>query len=532
MQTGPAFPHANSSGDHHAQSGAPATWSRAWLVLPSVVALAASLPVLGGWVGMSPDSFKYLGTARWFWETGGFPPERLMLPPGFPLLLAPAMAMGDTPLAAMRLLLLACFVVTPLTAWLALRGEIGQRAALAAALMTATSSLLLAQSTMLLSEAAYLPLWLACVYFACRWQRHGCTSLPEAALGGLTAAAATMVRSMGIIVLPIMLAVLLARSKNANRSTMTVACVWLTFAAGPVLAWQARQAAHAPTYDYGTQWTQARELEETDVTGISLQATRLMRFGPMRLADIKAAMLPQAICWRAFHGPLGSAATLVIGLGIVLIALWRLAHHRTVLDAIFLATIGMLALWPWDEGPRLVSPLVPIMWGYAAWFIARLWMRPEKLPSLRWAVAAVAGVGLCAHLGEIAFAYGRLERQRIATEARWRDAEALAVWQAGHLSIDACILGVTGVGHNDKLVLAGASYLSRRRLVGFYEVGKSRTPPAAAQRAQVAIVQSEVSHQLSELGELVEIAHVGGFRVFDLRRGEHLQTIAASNAAE
>ncbi|MFQ5411083.1 MAG: hypothetical protein ACE5EC_02260 [Phycisphaerae bacterium] len=55
------------------------------------------LPALGPWCTLTPDGIDYLTNARSLRETLRFPAGALARPPGFPVLLAPLMILGDTP---------------------------------------------------------------------------------------------------------------------------------------------------------------------------------------------------------------------------------------------------------------------------------------------------------------------------------------------------------------------------------------------------------------------------------------------------
>ena len=99
----------------------------------ATLAIAVSLPLMGSGSNLSPDSFAYLTAARSLYETGHLPPERMVTPPGLPLLLAPLMALGEVPTLAFRLLAAVCLAATAVMTWRLFRRGIGGRAAFAAA---------------------------------------------------------------------------------------------------------------------------------------------------------------------------------------------------------------------------------------------------------------------------------------------------------------------------------------------------------------------------------------------------------------
>lgn len=485
-----------------------------WIIAPLVLAAALSIWMLDDWCRLMPDSFKYLLAARAIHETGGFPAERQIAPPGFPLMLAPIMGISDAPFLAIRIFLTVCFVAAVGIAGLLLRIEIGTKPALAAAILTATSGLMLTQSSTLLSETPYLPFALGSLLLAARWRRDGCPSAWQAALGGLLAVSATLIRSMGIVIAPMMaLCLLLDKSQSMRRRLLQTAICTACFAA-PLMLWQARQYSYPSAYDYGVQWTRARDIENSNASGLALQIQRLKTFGPLRLQDIKSAMIPAAIGWRCFDGIMNHPTTWTVGLLIVGTALYRLVKYRRVIDAYVVATLLMLALWPWDEGARLVVPLLPILWGYAAWLFFTLLKGAGNRVVLRSTVIFPAVLLACAQAGELWYVRKSLIVMGEKEKTRWSRAEDLARWQSDQLPNYSGILGVTSPGHNDKLVLAGASLLSRRPLLGYYEVSKSRAVPAGSERAEFIIVQEGLARLDLGLPLGSIVGRASGFEIF------------------
>src|SRR5690606_41795170 len=86
-----------------AAKGAGSVWIDGVLLLATVAIVASA--TFGDWMVLTPDSLGYLGAARSVWESQSLPGVRLVLPPGFPLLIAPLMARGDLPFTEIRAVL-------------------------------------------------------------------------------------------------------------------------------------------------------------------------------------------------------------------------------------------------------------------------------------------------------------------------------------------------------------------------------------------------------------------------------------------
>ena len=217
-------------------------------------------------------------------------------------------------------------------------------------------------------------------------------------------------------------------------------------------------------------WTTAREVEHTDATGPALQLQRLARWGPQRLDDLKAAVVPNRLGWRLFHPPLGRATTWLIGGFFVALSLFRVVRNRSPIDAYCLLTLSMLAFWPWDEGVRLLVPLLPILIGNVLWLADRVWRRSGVRVWQRAVVASVVGLIILGYAGERIAAGNSLVTHRDKAEQRITAMRTLADGLLANGSIAVRRLGIFPDSHNDKLLLAGAGYLSCRRIHAFIDV--------------------------------------------------------------
>ncbi|MFQ5411084.1 MAG: hypothetical protein ACE5EC_02265, partial [Phycisphaerae bacterium] len=202
--------------------------------------------------------------------------------------------------------------------WRLYRMETGPAAAWLAGLLVAANPALLMQTTVVLSEMVFLPIALGMLLIIRRWERVGVIGPArhkrwdregilgparydtgvggfEICAGGLLSAVAVSVRSMGVTLVPVAMIVLLADRRRTRRRRWVRAGLYLLFAAAPLVAWEVRQSAWPSTYSYTNVWTTAREAEQTDATGWALQRARLGHWGPTRLDDLKAAIVPNRL---------------------------------------------------------------------------------------------------------------------------------------------------------------------------------------------------------------------------------------------
>ncbi|MFQ5502257.1 MAG: ArnT family glycosyltransferase [Phycisphaerae bacterium] len=446
----------------------------ATLSLP-LVAILTCLPALGSWCALTPDGVNYLSIARTLRETHHFPAEAMKCPPGFPVLLAPLMILGDTPFLAIRLLFVLCLAITSLITYRLYFRDMGTTAAWIAGVLVATSSVLFMQATVVLSEMAFLPLSLGVLLFVMRWDRErilGPAHLGwiEICAGGLLSGVTVLVRSMGITLVPVAMIVLLSDRRRLRRHRWTRVGLYLLSAIAPLVAWEIRQSAWPPRYSNMNVWTTAREVEHTDATGPALQLQRLARWGPQRLDDLKAAIVPNRLGWRLFQAPLDRASTWLIGGFFVALSLFRVVRDRSAIDTYCLLTLVMLAFWPWNEGVRLLIPLLPILIGNVLWLADRLWRLSGVRAWQRCGIVCFVGLMILGYAGERIAAGNSLVIHHEKAERRIAAMHALADGLLAEASNPVRRLGITPDGHNDKLLLAGAGYLARRPIHDYIDV--------------------------------------------------------------
>lgn len=438
-------------------------------ILLAAISVVASIPILGNWCNLSPDSFTYLTAARSVFESGSFPHVRLIAPPGYPLILAPLMMLGDLPIFAFRIFAVTCLMAISAQTWFLFRRELGNWGAFLAGFLVSISGPMLTQSTFILSEIAFTPLAISCLLIGLRWRGGKVPTAFEIVIAGLYAGSTAVVRSVGLVIAPVMLWAYLCSPCKSRGRRMALSLAFLLSFAIPSAIWSVRQGMYPSDYGYGTVWTTARSIEKTNLRGMGLQLQRLGTFGPQRLADLTAVVIPEHLGWRLVSGGAAPFARWIIGGGLVVIAVLRLVRSKSPVDLFFLLMMGMLAVWPWNEGVRLVTPLIPLLAGYICWLIVRLFDKFAEHPWRTRVLAAVATVFLAGQLAELPYVLGALSRQGGRTCARIEEMQRVAQWQNEKLPKEAGFVSVTPIGDNSKLVLIGASYFSRRPISGFSE---------------------------------------------------------------
>ena len=426
-----------------------------------MITLLMCAGALGPWCRLTPDSITYLTTARALLKTGHLPAAHLTPPPGFPTLIAPLLALGDTPFLALRIGLSLCWAATSLLTYLLFRRGLGDRVAWIAGLLVALNTVLLMQSTVVLSEMLFLPMSLGVLLATAGWSRDSASGWIAIALSGLLAAAATMVRSVGIVLLVAPVILLLLDGSRRPLRRLTRATLFLACVSAPLVAWQVRQSAFPTGATYGRTWTTAREAEHTDASGLALQLERLGRFAPIRIAEIKEAILPARLAWRAFQRPFDGATTWLVGGFFLAISLVRVIREHSPTDVYLLLFLLLLSLWPWDEGVRLVVPLIPLLIANALWTAQCWWRRPGVRRWERRMLGAAFALLMIMQAAEMRLAQSRIPDHRAKAMSRIGEMRDLAARLREELPAGAGLMCITPNENNSKTILAGAAYLAR-----------------------------------------------------------------------
>lgn len=452
-------------------------------LLLAAVCGGVAATTLGDWAVLTPDSFGYLSVARSLVETCALPEQRLTLPPGFSILIAPMMYCDVAPLAWIRMLLIAGWIIGSVFTFAYYRIELGRWWAFLVGLIVATSPAFLTQSACLLSELVFVPLVMASLIVQRTWRTGDRLGAGRVVFGGLLVAAAMMVRTMGVALVPVALATIATRRKSGVLRRILLAMLFLV---GPVLlqaAWTRRNAQFPGGYGYRQILTQPRPGDPADAGPIMLQLDRLARYGPQRLGTIKEAVLPNHLAWRLFQPPWGGPVDWLIGGGLLLISVVRLVTRRREADAFVLVLFAILAVWPWNEGPRFVLPMLPIFAGSCVALLAgtrrRLRDGLNSEPTVHEAgrsrpravfAFALIGVVLCMQLvedGLIARASVLRRARESERVARMRLLAEMLTDAVPESSPIACVMPNESYG---KTLAIGAAYFADRRIAQFQDV--------------------------------------------------------------
>jgi len=483
-------------------------------LVTSLVCLAA----LGDWCNLTPDSTAYLTTARTLREMGHYPATFMMRPPGFATLIAPLLTWGDAPFLVLRIVFSICWAASGSLTYLLYRRALGERLAWIAGLLVALNTVLLFQTTVVLSEIVFLPLCLIVLLITCRWGRGSACGWAAIVVGGGLAATAIMVRSVGLTLLPVPVLLLLTDRSRRLWLRLLRAALFAACALAPTAAWQVRQSAYPARPGYGHTWTTPREAEHTSATGPALQFERLARYGPLRLAAIKAAVLPSRLTWRAFRPPFDRPTTWLIGGFFVAIALIRVLKDHDPIEAFLLLYLLVLALWPWDEGVRLVVPLVPLLIGDLLWAGQKWWRRRGVSTWERALLGGALALLIVAQGSEMALAQSRMKDHRKKAIARFGEMRDLSVRLEGRLPPCSVLMGITPDGDNSKTILAGAAYLARLPVGDSLDVRGDL--PSALHRPQryYTVVYKSLSDRIARRWNAAPLFVAGDFSVFTPRR--------------
>jgi hypothetical protein len=433
------------------------------------VAACTCAAAVGPWCAISPDSVAYLEVARSLWTTGAFPAERLIRPPGYSVLMAPLLGSSDLPELSLRWLAAACWIGSSLLAVRLARIELGGVASAAVGIGVATHALLLTQSAFVLTELPFMPLMLASLLVAAEGRHGEGPSHRRVVVAGLLAGAAGLVRSVGLVLGPaIALSLLFRREWNVRRRT-AAAAIFLLVVALPHAAWSLRQARYPKLYGYDTIWTQARPIENTAATGLDLQWRRFLAYGPLRLSEMRTALIGDKVAWRLHRGDLGRATGWLVGGLAAAVVFGFLVQRRSAVDFFVAGTVGVLALWPWDEGPRFVAPLVPLLLVYCALAVRAAWTRWAGVRGVRWVIGAGVTAFAALHAAEFAATMGRLPAQSRKAEQRVAEMRKLADWLGRDGAGRPSVTAVTRPGDDARTLIAGGAYLAHRRLHSMIE---------------------------------------------------------------
>lgn len=445
-------------------------------MLLGAVVFVVHAPSWGDWIALTPDSFMFLTAARSLVQTGALPPERPQCPPGFFYVLAPFLRFSETPWLAIRIAASLASAGAAILTYVLYKRRLGNPGAMAAALAVATSGVLLQQSATLLSEFAYLPISL----FALWWIGRMCDSLRTletywrwAALAGAATAASLLVRSIGIGLLIAGAAMCLLQIRISPRRAILALILFATPTALSLAAWELRQAAYPPTRQYSDIWSRPLSREGLDASGLRLQAERLFRYGPARLDALKSLIVPEHVGWRFFQSPWNRPTSWAIGGLLIACCAVRLLKRPAAEDLYFLITLGIISVWPYQEGVRLAAPLLPLAWCYVVEIVAAVRQGIHRSGRIRLAhgtMLAAIVMGVSAAALERVHLQKSLAALAVKSSSRLESGQKLANWLDSRVLPGADLICVTEQQSDAKLTAIAANYLGRRAIARFRDV--------------------------------------------------------------
>lgn len=394
---------------------------------PRMVALGlVLLHLLLAWLSFIPapqpggDNAVYLALARSILD-GGYrdlfdpaAPVHTQFPPGFPALVAAALALGLEPWVGIKLVIVAFSAAGVALTYLWIRRRRRPDLALGVALLVAISPGVLALSHWELSD---VPFWAMTTGALLTWERLPRRHHGRTALAALLTACAYLTRSAG---LPLVLA---AAAWLAWRRRWTQLALYAAVVVPAALAWALRPRAGG----------YASLIRMSDVyapdRGTVSAAGFVGRLGE-NAALYGGRFLPTLL------GGGASAVLAVVSVAVVALAVygWARRVRRPGAAELWVPLyVAMLLVWnPEWAGDRLLLPLFPALLMYAGDGVARLArMRflPRLAPALGAAVLALValpGVAEGARTGTFCTAEYRRGDPLPCLEPRWRDFFQLA----------------------------------------------------------------------------------------------------------
>lgn len=382
---------------------------RPWAMAAGLVGLHLVLALLAFEPTPHPggDNATYLALARSLLD-GGYrdvfdpaAPAHTQFPPGFPAILAVALALGLKPWAGIKLVIVFFSALAVALTYFWIRRRRRPELAAGVALLVAMSPGVLDLSHWELSD---VPFWALTMAALLAWERLGRRDNRRGAAASAASAAAYLVRSAG---LPLLLA---AGLWLALRRRWAQLGIFAALVLPPAAAWWMWGRAHQ---GYGQLILAANAYAPSQGT---VDAAGLVARMAANVGEYLGRHLPVLMTGQG--GGLGMG----LAIGVVLLAAygWARRARRPGVAELFLPLyLGVLLVWPTEwSGERLLLPVYPALLLYAGDAVARL-SRVARFRAAPAASLAAAGLlflfalpGLSAELGN-----------GMECTGRWRDGE-------------------------------------------------------------------------------------------------------------
>lgn len=352
-----------------------APWFKGFLLTAAVLALGALNNELGGLGG---DNAAYILLSkslvtgqgyRSIWQPGA--PLHIAYPFGFPLLLAPIVALlGAHAFLAMHLMVIA-WSLTCLFLWVRwVRAETTPGIALASVGCTAATSLWLGSTQQILSEFPYLAFSLLSLLLARRemassakdpWRTRNDLALFAM---GLCLLAAYFTRTVGMtLMVPVVGWLFWMSRRRADRLLAVRRCLWMSaLLLLPILGWYARDVwvARGPVTHYTRVflWADPTAWDRGSLSAATLwhRVAGNFFYYLARIGQELVWPTTQAASWAAPWVGGGLAVLMAVGFIIRL-------NRRSAAEGYLVCYAAVFLVWPYQE-PRFLLPVLPWLWLY------------------------------------------------------------------------------------------------------------------------------------------------------------------------
>ena len=337
------------------------------------VLLAAQISSL--WYA-TPDTVVYLSMARSLARTGHLTrlgSEQLGLPPGYPWLISPALAVVDRPFLLLSILHWGLAVILMLGLYRWVRGWCPHAAAPLTALVVVNVSLWIHYRRPL-SEVAFMTalLWTALAFNAAAVARRAAATLRWTLVGSMCLLLLTMIREVGITVAAGFATALLVQVSSRRRSRLVTAAVILIAclpASGALVAFVQHDVAMTarvvnPTGTHLDGFVHA-------VAPVGSEGSQLAENLRLRVSEVGRLLVPgmfKAYGSRGVWFDLNMLVYLPL-VAFVAVGWWRFVRHRAdVLAWTLPYYLGVYFFWPFAADTRYMLPMLPVLVA-AVWFI-------------------------------------------------------------------------------------------------------------------------------------------------------------------
>jgi len=245
-------------------------------------------------------------------------------------------------------------------------------------------------------------------------------------------------------------------SLNERIRFLSVA-TYLVVALAPLLLWRAWAAPYATAGGYGAEFAGSGSASQSAPGMAEMLGERVLQYGSLRLHELSQIALPARIAWSLHQPPLADWTAWLCGGGLLILLMARLIREKSPVEAYILMHLAILAVWPWNEGPRFVMPLVPLIW-------VAVIASTAGISGLARAALSIVIVGLILLQAADSFiGRDRLPRRQAAFAALDQEGRRTGRWLKSHLPAGPTawwLLLPNGDGR--KLTWAWGAYLSRR----------------------------------------------------------------------